>query len=72
MINYGSTASMGLSGATISGMKYGTMRLVDGLCRRFWLEDAEHHLDSLLNYAEPELTREIPGEIPDAITEAAE
>ena len=62
MINYGATASMGLSGATISGMKYGTMRLVDGICRRLWLEDAEHHLDSLLSYAEPELTSDIPQE----------
>ncbi|MBI0535355.1 NAD(P)/FAD-dependent oxidoreductase [Roseomonas sp. KE2513] len=62
MINYGSTASMGLSGATISGMKYGTMRIVDGLCRRLWLEDAEAHLDSLLTYAEHELTSEIPQE----------
>ena len=64
MINYGSTASMGLSGATISGMKYGTMRLVDGLCRRFWLEDAPHHLDSLLRYEERELTSEIAAELP--------
>lgn len=62
MINYGSTASMGLSGATISGMKYGTLRLVDGICRRLWLEDAEAHLDSLLTYAEPELTGDIPQE----------
>ncbi|WP_458096415.1 SidA/IucD/PvdA family monooxygenase [Roseomonas sp. WA12] len=64
MINYGSTASMGLSGATISGMKYGTMRLVDGICRRFWLEDATHHLDSLLAYEERELTSEIAQELP--------
>ncbi|MBB5693310.1 SidA/IucD/PvdA family monooxygenase [Muricoccus pecuniae] len=64
MINYGSTASMGLSGATISGMKYGTARLVDGLCRRFWLEDADRHLESLLSYAEHELTGVIPQELP--------
>jgi cation diffusion facilitator CzcD-associated flavoprotein CzcO len=64
MINYGATASMGLSGATISGMKYGTMRLVDGLCRRFWLEDADRHLESLLAYAEHELTSDIPQELP--------
>ena len=64
MINYGPTASMGLSGATISGMKYGTARLVDGLCRRFWLEDADRHLESLLSYAEHELTGVIPQELP--------
>ncbi|MFH5925182.1 SidA/IucD/PvdA family monooxygenase [Roseomonas xinghualingensis] len=69
MINYGSTASMGLSGATISGMKYGTARLVDGICRRFWLEDAQHHLDSLLSYAEHELTSEIPQELPAVVAE---
>ncbi|HEY8613183.1 MAG TPA: NAD(P)/FAD-dependent oxidoreductase [Roseomonas sp.] len=69
MINYGSTASMGLSGATISGMKYGTMRLVDGICRRFWLEDAEQHLESLLTYAEHELTSPIPQEIQDLAAE---
>ena len=63
MLNYGSTASMGLSGATISGMKDGTMRLVDGICRRFWLEDATHHLDSLLRYEERELTSEIAQEL---------
>jgi cation diffusion facilitator CzcD-associated flavoprotein CzcO len=64
MINYGATASMGLAGATISGMKYGTARLVDGICRRLWLEDADHHLNSLLTYAEPELTHIIPQELP--------
>ncbi|MBP0445226.1 NAD(P)/FAD-dependent oxidoreductase [Roseomonas sp. SSH11] len=64
MINYGSVASMGLSGASISGMKYGTARLVDGISRRLWLEDAGHHLESLLTYAEEELTCVIPQELP--------
>ncbi|WP_338663221.1 NAD(P)/FAD-dependent oxidoreductase [Pararoseomonas sp. SCSIO 73927] len=64
VINYGSTASMGLSGASISGMKYGTPRLVDGICRRLWQEDADLHLRSLLDYDEPELTGEIPQELP--------
>jgi cation diffusion facilitator CzcD-associated flavoprotein CzcO len=69
MINYGSTASMGLSGATISGMKYGTARLVDGICRRLWLEDAGQHLESLLRYDEHELTSEIPQELSAAVAE---
>jgi len=69
MINYGATASMGLAGATISGMKYGTARLVDGLCRRFFLEDADLHLNSLLAYAEPELTHPIPQELPSLAAE---
>ncbi|MBP0492506.1 NAD(P)/FAD-dependent oxidoreductase [Roseomonas sp. SG15] len=68
IINYGSTASMGLSGASISGMKYGATRLVDGICRRLWQEDAEFHLQDLLTYDEPELTSDIPQELPGAAT----
>jgi cation diffusion facilitator CzcD-associated flavoprotein CzcO len=64
MINYGSTPSMGLSGATISGMKYGIARLVDVICRRLWLEDAGAHFESLATFAEQELTSDIPQELP--------
>ena len=65
-MGYGAAPSMGLSGASISGMKYGTARAVDGLCRELWLDDGAAHLDSLLSYAEPELTRDIPQEILEA------
>jgi len=37
---------------------------VDGLCRRFFLEDADRHLASLLAYDEAELTHAIPQELP--------
>ncbi|MFT8242820.1 SidA/IucD/PvdA family monooxygenase [Roseomonas sp. BN140053] len=65
-MGYGAAPSMGLSGASISGMKYGVPRLVDGICRALWLDDAELHLHDLLSYAEPELTRDIPQEMPEA------
>ncbi|PZW46738.1 cation diffusion facilitator CzcD-associated flavoprotein CzcO [Humitalea rosea] len=63
LINYGATPSMGLSGASISGLKFGVARLVDGICRMLWLEDAGQHLDSLLGYDEWELTSPIPQEV---------
>ena len=47
---FGATPSMGLSGASISGMKYGVGRLVRGLARDLFVEDAPLHLDSLLSY----------------------
>ena len=52
---FGATPSMGLSGASISGMKYGVARLVAGLARDLFIEDAGLHLDSLLAYDTPEL-----------------
>ncbi|MCQ4158943.1 NAD(P)/FAD-dependent oxidoreductase [Roseomonas sp. GC11] len=65
-MTYAATLSMGLSGASISGMKYGVPRLVDGLCRALWLEDAEAHLDSLRRFDLAELTSTIPEELPEA------
>ncbi len=53
---FGATPSMGLSGASISGMRYGVARLVSGLARDLFLDDAQAHLDSLLRYDTPELT----------------
>jgi cation diffusion facilitator CzcD-associated flavoprotein CzcO len=52
---FGATPSMGLSGASISGMKYGVRRLVAGLARDLYLDDAHRHLASLLAYNTPEL-----------------
>jgi len=63
LFNYGATPSMGLSGASISGLKFGVARLVDGICRMLWLEDAQQHLQSLLGYDEWELTSPIPQEV---------
>jgi cation diffusion facilitator CzcD-associated flavoprotein CzcO len=52
---FGATPSMGLSGASISGMKYGVRHLVAGLARDLYLTDAKEHLESLLTYETPEL-----------------
>jgi len=52
---FGATPSMGLSGASISGMKYGLRRLVAGLARDLYVGDTQAHLDSLLAYVTPEL-----------------
>jgi hypothetical protein len=49
---------MGLSGASISGSKFGVRRLVDAISRDFFLEDAEAHYLSLLSYEDEELTAE--------------
>ena len=64
--SFAAMLSMGLSGASISGMKYGVARLVDGVCRALWRADADRHVESLLAYADPELTAPSPGELPDA------
>jgi cation diffusion facilitator CzcD-associated flavoprotein CzcO len=55
---FGATPSMGLSGASISGLKFGVRRLVDALTRDFFLEDAETHYLGLMRYQEQELTEE--------------
>ncbi|MXP65770.1 NAD(P)/FAD-dependent oxidoreductase [Roseomonas sp. M0104] len=68
-MTYAATLSMGLSGASISGMKYGVPRLVDGLCRVLWREDAEAHLAALRAYDVAELTSTIPQEL---LADAAE
>jgi cation diffusion facilitator CzcD-associated flavoprotein CzcO len=59
---FGATPSMGLSGASISGMKYGVRRLVAGLARDLYVADARAHLDSLIAYVTPEL---VSTELPD-------
>jgi cation diffusion facilitator CzcD-associated flavoprotein CzcO len=62
-ITYAATLSMGLSGASISGMKYGVPRLADGVCRALWREDAEKHLAALRSFDLQELTSLIPQEL---------
>lgn len=52
---FGATLSMGLSGASISGMKYGVQRLVQGIIRDLWLADQDHFLEDLKAYDQPEL-----------------
>lgn len=53
---YGATLSMGLSASSISGMKYGLPRLIQGVVGDLFREDASHHFQSLLAYAEEEIT----------------
>jgi FAD-dependent urate hydroxylase len=51
----GAMPSAGLTGAAIPGMRYGLPRLVNGLARDLFLEDAAHHYQDLLAYDIPEL-----------------
>jgi cation diffusion facilitator CzcD-associated flavoprotein CzcO len=52
---FGGLLSLGFGGASISGMKYAVQRLVHGLTRSLFLEDADVHYDSLRSFAEKEL-----------------
>jgi hypothetical protein len=53
---YGATLSMGLSAASISGMKYGLPRLIRGVVGDLFREDADRHFEDLLAYAEEDIT----------------
>ena len=52
---FGAMPSLGLTGAAIIGMKYGVPRLVNGLVRDLFREDAATYYRDLLAYAVPEL-----------------
>ena len=52
---FGAPPSMGLSGASISGMRPGVERLASGLSRDLFVDDAQRHLDDLLRYDAVEL-----------------
>jgi cation diffusion facilitator CzcD-associated flavoprotein CzcO len=52
---YGATPSFGLTGAAIPGLRYGVPRLVNGLVRDLFREDAAAYYRDLLAYAVPEL-----------------
>jgi cation diffusion facilitator CzcD-associated flavoprotein CzcO len=51
---FGGLLSLGFGGASISGMKYSVKRLVDGITGSLFLEDSEHHYESLCAFAERE------------------
>jgi len=59
---FGAMPSMGLSGASISGMKFGVPRLVQAVARDLWLADADVHLAGLLGYDVEEFTEPEPEE----------
>lgn len=52
---FGAMPSLGLTGAAIPGMRYGVRRLVNGLARDLFREDAAVYYRDLLTYAAPEL-----------------
>jgi cation diffusion facilitator CzcD-associated flavoprotein CzcO len=52
---FGAMPSLGLTGAAIPGMRYGARRLVNGLARDLFREDAGAYYRDLLAYAAPEL-----------------
>lgn len=52
---YGAMPSIGLTGAAIIGLKYGVPRLVSGLVRDLFRQDASRHYEDLLGFADPEL-----------------
>ena len=53
---YGATPSMGLSAASISGMKYGLPRLIAGVVGDLFRADAAEHFRALEGYSELEIT----------------
>jgi cation diffusion facilitator CzcD-associated flavoprotein CzcO len=52
---FGAMPSVGLTGGAITGIKYGVRRLVGGLVRDLFREDAEAHYRELLAYSDVEL-----------------
>lgn len=57
---YSAFVSMGLSGSAISGFRYALPRLVDGITRSLFLEDAETIYQQFSAYAEPEMVGAVP------------
>ncbi len=45
IFNWGSTASMGVTGSSITGMKFGVSRLVAGITRDLYFDFAAEHVD---------------------------
>ena len=52
---YSATASVGYSGASLTGMKYGIQRLISGLVRDFWLAESPAALAAVQAYREVDL-----------------
>jgi FAD-dependent urate hydroxylase len=52
---FGAMPSVGLTGGAITGIKYGVRRLVSGLVRDLFREDAEEYYRDLLAYSDQEL-----------------
>lgn len=52
---YSATASVGYSGASLTGMKYGIQRLISGLVRDLWLAEAPAALAAIQAYKDVDL-----------------
>ena len=52
---FGAMLSLGITGAAITGIKYGARRLVNGLARDLFREDSAIYYQDLLKYEVPEL-----------------
>ncbi|WFU69256.1 NAD(P)/FAD-dependent oxidoreductase [Bradyrhizobium sp. CB2312] len=52
---FGAILSNGISGAAITGIKYGVRRLVNGIARDLFCEDSATYYRDLLSYQTPEL-----------------
>ncbi|WP_068168351.1 NAD(P)-binding domain-containing protein [Neokomagataea thailandica] len=52
---FSATPSMGLSGSSISGMRFGVERLARGIAEDLFVQDGDLHLGSLLSYQAAEL-----------------
>jgi cation diffusion facilitator CzcD-associated flavoprotein CzcO len=52
---YSATASVGYSGASLTGMKYGIQRLLNGLTSYLWLQDAPAALEAVRAYRDIDL-----------------
>lgn len=57
---FAATPSMGLSGASISGMRFGVDRLAQAIGRELFVQDGEKQLQSLLDYDTDELVSLAP------------
>jgi cation diffusion facilitator CzcD-associated flavoprotein CzcO len=52
---YMATASVGYSGASLTGMKYGIQRLLDGITSFLWLHEAPYYLGEIEAYGDIDL-----------------
>ena len=60
LFSFGATMSFGPSGSSINAMKFAVPRLVHAITRDLFLEDIDHHFESMVSYKLPEFS--LPGE----------
>ena len=60
LFSFGATMSFGPSGASINAMKFAVPKLVNAITRDLFLEDIDHHFESMNSYNLPEFS--LPGE----------